>query len=227
MSSRISQRVRRLRRPDVRCRPEACHHRHSDTTDGLPHGSLDTDLPHRTPGLDPDLEPEQPPPRTARVRIHLQRTPPAQSPGTSHSLSRATHIHHATSPAHPPGSPQTRPTRRNPPRVPASSLSCAADLSAPTVPSRSCSSPPATRTPRRSACTASAFSPSAGLLVIRPDRATSGARRCGGRRWGWCPVRAGSAAAGWRQCPARSPAPPDPPSGPWSPAVPAPYRGGR
>ncbi len=44
--------------------------------------------------------------------------------------------HHATSPACPPGRPQTRPTRRNPPRVPASGLNCADDLddlSAPTM----------------------------------------------------------------------------------------------
>jgi putative transposase len=47
--------------------------RHPDTPHEFNHGTLGADLPPRTPGPDPDLEPATSPPRPARIRMLLQR----------------------------------------------------------------------------------------------------------------------------------------------------------
>ena len=92
-----------------------------------------TVLLDRTPGPDPDLEPEPPPPRLREYESFYNEHRPHRALEQAGSLPPATHPHHATSPARPPGSPQTRPARRNPPRIPTSGLNCADDVSAPTV----------------------------------------------------------------------------------------------
>ncbi len=105
----------RLRRPDHRRRTDRRDHRHPDPTHGLPHGTLDPDLPARTPGPHADLEPAPSPVRAPRVRELLQPAPAAPEPGTGRTAPHTARSDQRATPDQTPGSPPTRPTRRNTP----------------------------------------------------------------------------------------------------------------
>jgi hypothetical protein len=105
---------RRARRRRTQDRQKRC----TDAADELHHGALDSDLPTRTPGPNPDLEPEPPSTRAPRVRDLLQRASTAQNVGARRSAPPATRADQRARTHQPPGGPPPRPPRRNPSRVP-------------------------------------------------------------------------------------------------------------